>query len=75
VEFELEVVATIDGALLNIRGGKILSVSPGACQGSLELKCEGYTVFKREPKAIRLPGTWTFKTPIEIEPPGRPASV
>jgi hypothetical protein len=57
---------------LNIRGGKILSVSPGAGQGSLDLKCEGYTVFKREPKPIRLPGTWTFKTPVVLEPLPRP---
>jgi len=73
VPFELKITATIDSALLNIRGGKILSVSPGSCKGSLELKCEGYTVLKREPTAIRLPGTWTFGKPIKLEPLTRQA--
>ncbi len=40
--FELKLTVTLDGALLTIRGGKIYAVSPGACKGSFELKCEGF---------------------------------
>src|SRR5262245_43637582 len=44
VPFELILTATLDGALLHIRAGKILAVSPGQCKASVELKCEGYSV-------------------------------
>lgn len=70
--FELKVSLTIDGAVLTIRGGKIHAVSPGTCKASLELKCEKYTLLKREPAPIRLPGTWTFKEPVAIPPPKPP---
>ena len=67
--FELKVALTLDGAVLTIRGGEIYSVSPGTCKASLELKCEGYTMLKRESAPVRLPGTWTFKEPVAIPPP------
>jgi hypothetical protein len=67
--FELKFTLTLDGALLTIRDGKILAVSPGACKGEGELKCEGYTILKRDSAPVRVPGTWTFKDPIEIPPP------
>lgn len=66
LKFELKLTLTLDGALLTIRGGKIHSVSPGACKGSFELKCEGFPVLKKEPAALRLPGSWTFKEPVQI---------
>ena len=64
--FELKLTVTLDGALLTIRGGKIHAVSPGACKGSFELKCEGFSVLKQEPAPLRMPGKWTFKEPVEI---------
>jgi hypothetical protein len=66
VPFELKLAFIIDGAVLTIRDGKILSVSPGACKGSVELKCEGYSIAKRESAAMRVPAAWTFDPPIEI---------
>ena len=68
VAFELKLTITIDGAVLTIRDGMILAVSPGACKIDGELKCEDYTIFKRDPAPVRVPGTWTFKEPIEIPP-------
>ena len=73
VAFELKLTITIDGAVLTIRDGKILAVSPGACKVGGELKCEGYTILKRDSAPVRVPGTWTFKEPIEIPPPRNPA--
>lgn len=70
--FDLKVTVTLDGAVLTIRGGKIHAVSPGTCKGSFELKCEGYTMLKREPAPLRLPGTWTFKEPVAIPAPDVP---
>lgn len=68
VEFKLKLTITIDGAVLTIRDGRILAVSPGACKVGGELKCEDYTIFKRDSAPVRVPGTWTFKEPIEIPP-------
>jgi len=64
--FELKLTVTLDGALLTIRAGKIHSVSPGACKGSFELKCEGFSILKQDPAPLRLPGAWTFKEPVQI---------
>jgi hypothetical protein len=66
VPFELKLTVTLDGALLTIRAGKIYSVSPGACKGSFELKCEGFSLLKQDPAPLRLPGSWTFKEPVQI---------
>lgn len=66
VPFELKLTVTLDGALLTIRDGKIEAMSPAACKAGGELKCEGYTILKRESAPIRVPGTWTFKEPISI---------
>ena len=74
--FELKLTVTLDGALLTIRGGKIYAASPGACKGSFELKCEGFTILKQEPAPLRMPGKWTFKEPVQIpvrDKPGTPA--
>jgi len=69
VPFELKLTITLDGALLTIRDGKILALSPGTCKVAGEFECEGYTILKRESAAVKVPGTWTFKEPIEIPPP------
>jgi hypothetical protein len=33
------------------------------------MKLEGYTIFKRDSAQVRVPGTWTFREPIQIPPP------
>ena len=68
VPFDLKLTMTLDGALVTIRDGKILAVSPGACKAGGELKCEGYTILKRDSAPITLQRSWTFKEPIEIPP-------
>ena len=65
VAFELKLTITIDGAVLTIRDGKILAMSPRRARLGGELKCEGYTIFKRD-SAPRVPRTWTFKEPISL---------
>jgi hypothetical protein len=64
--FELKLTLTLDGAVLTIRDGKILAVSPGKCTAGGEMTLEGYEIFKREAASVKLPGTWTFKEPIAI---------
>ena len=68
VPFELKLTITIDGASLTIRDGKIEAITPLACKAGGELKCEGYTILKRDAVPIKLPGTgtWKFKEPIAI---------
>jgi len=66
VPFEVKLTLTLDTALLTIRGGEVLAVAPGACKAAGELKCEGYSLVKRESTSIKLPGRWTFKEPIKI---------
>ena len=64
--FELKLTLTLDSALLTIRDGKILAVSPGACTAGGEMTLEGFEILKRDAAAVKLPGTWTFREPIEI---------
>lgn len=66
VPFELKLTLALDTATLTIRGGEVLAVAPGACKAAGELKCEGYSIVKRESRAVRLPGRWTFRKPIRI---------
>jgi len=66
VPFELKLTLTLDTVTLTIRGGHVLAVAPGACKAAGELKCEGYSLVKRESQAVKLPGKWTFKTPMKI---------
>ena len=66
VPFELKLTVTLDTALLTIRAGEVLAVSPGTCKAAGEFKCEGYSLVRREPRSIKLPGRWTFKEPIRI---------
>lgn len=68
VPFELKVTLTLDAAVLTIRDGQILAVSPGSGKAGGELKCEGLSILKRELTPVKLPGTWTFKEPIPITP-------
>jgi len=66
VPFELKLTLTLDTATLTIRAGEVLAAAPGSCQAAGELKCEGYSLVKRESKTVKLPGKWTFKGPIRI---------
>jgi hypothetical protein len=66
IKFELKLTILIDGAVLTIKGGRILSVSPGEMKGSAELKCETYKIINRETVPLRLPTAWTFEKPIDI---------
>lgn len=66
VLFNLTLTITLDGALLEIRDGKILAVTPGSCKIGGELKCEGFEIFKRNSAAVKLDGRWAFEEPIQI---------
>lgn len=66
VLFNLTLTITLDGALLEIRDGKILAVTPGSCKIGGELKCEGFEIFKRNSEAVKLDGRWAFEEPIQI---------
>ena len=67
VPFELKLMIVVDGAVLTIRDGRILSVKTGACKAGIEFKCEGYMILKRDSASVKAPGEWTFKEPVEIE--------
>lgn len=71
VPFDLELTITLDGALLEIRDGKILAVTPGSCKIGGELKCEGVEIFKRNSAPVTLNGRWTFEEPVQIPLPKR----
>ncbi len=66
VPFDLKLTLTLDTATLTIRGGEVLAAAPGACKAAGELKCEGYSLVKRESGTVKLPGKWTFRKPIKI---------
>lgn len=69
VDFEFEMALTLDGAVLEVRDGKIHSVRTGSCQASGGLSCEGISLFEEESRPFEIPGKVTLARPVEIAPP------
>jgi hypothetical protein len=66
VDFELTLAITIEGAVLEIRGGRIHRVTVGDCTASGALSCEGYTLAERKSEPFELPGEWVLDPPMPI---------
>jgi hypothetical protein len=56
INFEITVFITIEGAVLEIKGGKIMKLHTGSYYGGGSLKCEGALIFEKQSAAFNLPG-------------------
>lgn len=68
IPFEIALTLNLSGMLLQVRGGKILKVYTGRCQGSGSVKCSGIVVFEKETSSIQLPGVMELGDGVAIEP-------
>ncbi len=68
VDFEINLELTLEGVLLSIRGGKIVEMRIGSCQGKGRVSCEGVVIAKREKKPWLLPGAISLKEGIPVGP-------
>ncbi len=66
VDFSFSLAIDIEGAVLEIRDGKIWEVALGSCTASGELTCEGHTLAKRESAPFELPGNIVLSEPMPI---------
>lgn len=68
VDFEIDLELALEGVLLSIRGGKIVEMRIGSCQGKGSASCEGIVLAKRETKSFLLPGSIPLREGIPINP-------
>lgn len=67
IPFEIALTASLSGMLLQIRGGKILKVYTGRCQGSGSVTCSGVSLMEKETCPIQLPGVMDLGEGVAIE--------
>lgn len=74
VTFEISLALTLAGAVLTLRGGKIVELRVGSCHGSGSIDCEGVVIAQRGTSPVKLPGIMSFNggaspTPDSGSPP------
>lgn len=67
IPFEIALSLKLSGMLLQIRGGRILKIYTGRCQGSGSVKCSGITLLEKETAEIRLPGMMDLGEGVAID--------
>jgi hypothetical protein len=60
IDFQLDLTLTFEGAILQIRGGRIIEIQAGRIKGAGTLMCESFILVKRETETMDLPGTIKF---------------
>ena len=55
VEFTINLALYVKGAVLKIKGGKIMEILPGECQGKGTLACGKFVLLKQETKSFAMP--------------------
>jgi len=68
IPFEIALTLKLSGMLLQIRGGRILKIYTGRCQGSGSVKCSGIALIEKETSSIQLPGVMDLGDGVAIEP-------
>lgn len=66
INFEVTLALQLHGAVVELKGGKILKVRMGACFAAGEVKVEGFRVFARQSSPVKLPGEVSFEDGITI---------
>ncbi len=71
VHFAVDLELTLEGVVLSIRGGKIVGMRLGSCQGKGQLSCEGAVIAEKETRSLPLSGVIPLGEGIPI-PSTRP---
>jgi hypothetical protein len=74
VDFKIDIAVKLTGAMIGIRGGRIVELRAGVTRAAVSLSCAGSAIAKRD-REIKLPGVIRFGEGIPIAPqdPGRSA--
>jgi hypothetical protein len=60
IDFSIDVSLTLEGIILELRGGQLREIRFGNMKGRGTLKCEGLVLLKRDTGTIKIPGTFRF---------------
>ncbi len=66
IDFEISLTLQLQGAVLEIRGGRIIKVRAGDCTAAGEVKCEGFKLLSRQSRSVKLRGVVEFDDGITI---------
>lgn len=68
IVFRLAAALELEGGVLQIDGGRFMSVRPGRCHASATLTCAGHKLIERKSSELHLPGEIRFGRGIPILP-------
>ena len=71
VDFDVTLETEIDGVILNLKGGSIVSIQAGQCQWSGSIAIEGSELIRRDLAHLDLPGRIVLKRPIALAAPNK----
>ena len=56
LKFGIKVYFTLEGTILEIKGGKIMKLHSGSCKAGGSIMCEGITILTQKTSPLHLPG-------------------
>ena len=74
IDFEVTLSTQIDGLILNLKAGNLVSIQPGRCECSGTITMQGVDLLERKLAEVNLPGNLILKHPIPLSFPKRLAS-
>jgi hypothetical protein len=74
VDFDVNMTTQIEGLILNLESGSIVSIQPGRCEWSGSIGIDGVDLIERSLVALDLPGHIVFRHPIPLSTPSEPAA-
>lgn len=66
IDFEVTLTTEIDGVILNLKNGSIVSIQPGRCEWSGSIAVQEAELIKRSLEQLDLPGRVVLKHPIQL---------
>jgi hypothetical protein len=67
IDFDVTLATQIDGLILNLLGGSLVSFQPGRCEWSGQIGLQGTTLIDRPLAQLDLPGRVVLKHPIVLD--------
>jgi len=69
IDFDVTLATQIDGLILNLLGGNLVSFQPGRCEWSGNIALQGTRLIERQLAQLDLPGRVVLKQPIPLSAP------
>jgi hypothetical protein len=66
IDFDVTLATQIDGLILDLLGGSLVSIRPGRCEWSGSIALQGTTLIERQLAQLDLPGRVVLKHPIVL---------